>query len=305
MTRKGTLAGKTIVMTGATDGIGRVVAERLAAGGARVGIVARDAHKGRRLTKILGGGTLFLADLASLSQIARVAAEIADAFSAIDVLINNAGVMKRELTLSPDGYEMNIAVNHLAVAALTIPLLDRLRAAGPGARIVNTNSTAHAAALQGDGEVTAALETWRGEDRSYAFSMAYSRSKLANLVWGYELAARMRGAGLAVNAVHPGSVRTALGRELPWLLVESYHLLFSTTAEEGAEPIVHLAISDEVAGVTGAYFDRFRQVRSSARSYDPLERRRVWTETARITGLDVVPAGDMNVVAPAAANKRY
>jgi NAD(P)-dependent dehydrogenase (short-subunit alcohol dehydrogenase family) len=296
MTRKGTLAGKTIVMTGATDGIGRVVAERLAAGGARVGIVARDAHKGRRLTKILGGGTLFLADLASLSQIARVAAEIADAFSAIDVVINNAGVMKRELTISPDGYEMNIAVNHLAVAALTIPLLDRLRAAGPVARIVNTNSAAHAAALQGD---------WRGEDRSYAFSMAYSRSKLANLVWGYELAARMRGAGLAVNAVHPGSVRTALGRELPWLLVESYHLLFSTTAEEGAEPIVHLAISDEVAGVTGAYFDRFRQVRSSARSYDPLERRRVWTETARITGLDVVPAGDMSVVAPAAANKRY
>ncbi len=286
MTPKGTFAGKTIVMTGATDGIGRAVAERLAAGGARLGIVARDAHKGRRLIRILGGSTLFLADLASLSQVSRVAAKIANTFPAIDVLIYNAGVMKRELTL-------------------TIPLLDRLRAAGPGARIVNTNSAAHAAALQGDGEVTAALETWRGEDRSYAFSMAYSRSKLANLVWGYELAARMRGAGLAVNAVHPGSVRTALGRELPWLLVESYHLLFSTTAEEGAEPIVHLAISDEVAGVTGAYFDRFRQVRSSARSYDPLERRRVWTETAQITGLDVVPAGDMSVVAPAAANKRY
>ena len=143
MTRKGALAGKTIVMTGATDGIGRVVAERLAAGGARVGIVARDAHKGRRLTKILGGGTLFLADLASLSQIARVAAEIADAFSAIDVLINNAGLgyMAVVEEMKMEDFRNQFETNVFGVLRVTQAVLPHMRERRSG-RILMISSVA-------------------------------------------------------------------------------------------------------------------------------------------------------------------
>jgi retinol dehydrogenase-12 len=281
------LNGRTVVLTGATDGLGRYLVERLARKGASLVIIARNEDKGRKVIREIGSGSLFMADLASLASIESVADLIATKHGRIDILINNAGVLKRRLEMSPDGYEMTMMVNHIAVAALTLRLLPQLLAAGPGARIINTNSAGHAGALRGRGEVTPAIETWRGADTAYEFTMAYSRSKLANLLWTYELAERLGSSGVTVNAIHPGAVRTALDREVPKLLSFIFHTLFlSTTAARGAEPLVYLATSDELRGVSGAYFDRFRQVPSSPRSYDRASRRRVWEETAKISGLD-------------------
>jgi NAD(P)-dependent dehydrogenase (short-subunit alcohol dehydrogenase family) len=282
------LDGSTVALTGATDGLGRHVAKRLAEKGASLVIIARNAEKARKIIQEIGGGSLVIADLASLSSIETAADQIVTNHRRIDILINNAGVIKRRLAMSPDGLEMTMMVNHIAVAALTLRLLPQLRAAGPGARIINTNSAGHAAALRGGGEVTPAIDTWRGGDTAYEFTMAYSRSKLANLLWTYELSERLRSSGVTVNAVHPGAVRTALDREVPKLLSFIFHTLFaSMSAAKGAEPLVHLATSHELASVSGAYFDRFRQVPSSPRSYDPASRREVWTETAKITGLDL------------------
>lgn len=284
------LDNKTVVVTGATDGIGRVVAQRLADAGAELVIVARHGAKASatlqdlRARALRAGGHVEMvkADLARLADVTEAAQAVRAQCSCVDILINNAGVMKNDFTLSPDGWEMNIAVNHLAVQSLTLHLLDRLLAA-PSARVVNVNSAGHAAALRG-GEVAIDFATWR-EDPAYEFSMAYSRSKLANLMFSYELASRLARTNVTVNALHPGSVRTALGRELSRLITEPYHLLFSTTVEKGADPVVHVATSRAVAGISGAYFDGLRQTRSSARSYDKEMWHSVWYESARATGV--------------------
>lgn len=285
------LKGKVVVLTGGTDGIGVPVARRFAELDVSLVILARDSGKAEdvrtRLVREMPEVSVRVVrvDLASLASIEEAASAVLAAFPRIDVLVNNAGVMKSRCELSADGFEMNIAVNHLAVAALTLRLLERMLATDAQARIVNVNSAGHAAALRGGGEVSVRFDTWKG-DPDYSFSMAYSRSKLTNLIWTYELAERLRGTGVTVNALHPGTVKTRLGRDLSSLITAPFHFLFSTTPEKGAEPIIHLATACEVAGVTGAYFDRFLQARSSARSYDRSNWKRVWDETVAITGLD-------------------
>jgi len=287
------LKGKVVVVTGATDGIGVPAARRFVELGASLVLLARDSEKADNLrTRLVRNQPkasirVVRVDLASLASIAAAASVVRAVCPKIDVLVNNAGVMKNRCELSADGFEINVAVNHLAVAALTLHLLDPILAAGSQARIVNVNSAGHAAALQGGGEVTVRFDTWKS-DPDYSFSMAYSRSKLANLMWTYELAERLEGTGVTMNALHPGMVKTRLGRELSSLITVPFHFLFSTTPEKGAEPIVHLAAERDIARVTGAYFDRFQQVRSSARSYDKQTWKLVWDETAAITGLDYV-----------------
>jgi NAD(P)-dependent dehydrogenase (short-subunit alcohol dehydrogenase family) len=279
-------------MTGATSGFGRVVAARLASLGATVGIIARDTAKAERLraellNKKCGGIELFKADLNSLEEISQASEAIRKSFSRIDILINNAGVVKAKQEFSVDGFEMTIAVNHIAVHALTLRLLDRILAATTP-RIVNVNSVGHRAALMSTREVTVAIETWRGEPQYNPF-VAYSRSKLANLHFSYELAARL-GRLATVNAVHPGTVRTNIGREISPLIVVPFHI-FSMSSSRGAEPIIHLATSDAVAGMSGGYFDRMREAKSSRASYDETVRRQVWRETSLLTGVDHCPSG--------------
>ncbi|MDR3488577.1 MAG: SDR family NAD(P)-dependent oxidoreductase [Bradyrhizobium sp.] len=277
---------KWVVMTGATSGIGRIVAERLAWRGAKMVFVVRDEAKGRKLVAQIGG-EIIVADLASLKSVAQAADQIHEHCPKIDILVNNAGVMKRRRELSPDGFEMSVAINHLAIAALTIRLLGKLNFAG--ARIVNTTSAGDPKMLADRAEVTADIPTWRGGPDAYDSAAAYDRAKFANLVWGYELAERLRSAGTTLNAVYPGPARTKLRREMPWLCNQAYHLLHSSHARRGAEPLMFLAISPEVAGVSGAYFDCFRNVPSAFQSHDPAVRRAIWDETSRIIGVDYPP----------------
>ena len=271
------MRGKTVVVTGATNGIGYVTARELAAQGARVILVARDPRKGARaaarIEEAAGGGAVEFAcaDLSSQAEIRRLAAEIADAHDRIDVLINNAGAIFARRRLSADGVEMTFALNHLGYFLLTQLLLDRLRAA-PRARIVNVSSTAHRRAPLDFEDLQC--------ERSYRAQIAYGRSKLANLSFTYELARRLDGSPVTVNALHPGFVRTGMGNGngIPFrVAVRLYQRLGGAIdVEAGADTSIFLASAPEVEAVSGRYFVERREVASSDSSYDEDAARRLW-----------------------------
>ena len=272
-------------MTGATSGIGQVAAERLAQMGARLVLVARDRARGEStLARLAACGpgiahSVHYADLCDLQEMKRVGAEVAAAEPRIDVLVNNAGCLFATRQTTRDGLERTFAVNHLAYFVLTHFLRDRLVAAAP-ARIVNTASDAHLREKLDFADLQFA--------RQYRFRTAYGRSKLANILFTRELARRLAGTGVTANCLHPGFVATSLGqRDNRYLgiLVRLAMTLRAGPAEKGAETIVYLASSPEVAGVTGEYFYDCRPAIPSAEAQDDDSARRLWVESARLAGL--------------------
>jgi NAD(P)-dependent dehydrogenase (short-subunit alcohol dehydrogenase family) len=276
--------GRVVVITGATSGIGRATAMALAGRGATLALVCRDLGRGQELLDAIRAASgndrlrLFHADLAAQAEIRCVAAELLAAYPVIHVLINNAGVVNRRYSTTADGVETVFAVNHLAYFLLTMLLLDRLEASAP-ARIVNVASDAHRWGHIDFADL--------GHQRSYRAMRVYGASKLANLLFTYELARRLDGTGVTVNAVHPGAVRTRLGQNNGGLaaLMAKLVALFFQSPEQGAAISIHVATAPELAEISGRYFARGREARSSKASHDEVAARRLWEVSARMTGL--------------------
>src|SRR5437899_5726921 len=247
------MRGKTVVITGGTSGIGEVAAEILAKKGARIVLVARDKTRGdatlARLRSSALGVThsIYFADLTRFAEMKRVAAQIADQEQRIDVLINNAGALFARRMLTQDGFEFTFALNHMAYFVLTEGLREWLLASRP-ARIINTASAAHQDATLDFDDLQSA--------KNFGAMKAYSRSKLCNILFTCELARRLHGTGVTANCLHPGFVATRFGDQsggsisrLLWLAK-----FFAISPAEGAETIVYLASSPDVAATTGQYF---------------------------------------------------
>ncbi len=270
------LKGKTCLVTGATSGIGRVTALALAAQGAELIVVGRNQQKAEdtirwiRLETGNGSVQYLLADFSDLRQVRELATVFRGRYSRLDVLVNNAGAFFNTRRETPYGIEMTFLVNHLAPLLLTNLLLETLQRSAP-ARIVNVSSDAHKYDTMNFDDL--------GFTRGYFGMKAYARSKLANVLFTYELARRLSGSGVTVNAVHPGHVATdiwrtnfpIIGPALKWVMG-----LFALTSEEGADTSIYLASSPDVEGVTGGYFARRERVRSSPLSYDENISQRLW-----------------------------
>ncbi len=283
-----TLRGKTCLITGATSGIGRSSALGLAARGARLFLLCRNPERAAALQSEIAERTgnreveIVLADLASQAEIRRAAAHFLATGSKLDVLLNNAGVVQLERSLTVDGIETTFAVNQLAPFLLTNLLLERIVASAP-ARIVNVSSDAHKFGGPLDFDDL-------GAARRYSGAGVYARSKLANLYFTRELARRLQGTGVTVNAAHPGAVRTELGQNndapiLMWLT--NLARPFFRTPERGAETSIWLCSAPELAGVTGRYFVDCRERQPHRRARDDDASRRLWDASAKLVGLAV------------------
>ncbi len=275
------LLGKTVVVTGASNGIGLETARGLARLGASVALVARDRAKGEAALaaarQASAGGTpsLFLADLGSLAQVRRLAGELAAALPRIDVLLNNAGAMHTTRKESADGIELTFAVNHLAPFLLTTLLLPRLRASAPS-RVVTVSSEAHRLGPLDLDDLQAR--------HGYAGMKVYGRSKLANVLFANELARREGGTGVTSNSLHPGVVATGFGRNDPgWFRVlVTIGKPFLSTPEKGARTSIHVAAAPELAGVTGRYFKDRREAAPAPFARDEAVQRRLWELSERL-----------------------
>jgi NAD(P)-dependent dehydrogenase (short-subunit alcohol dehydrogenase family) len=262
------LRAKTVLITGATDGIGRQAALDLAGLGARVIVHGREATRvGALLEALAGPHDAVVADLASLHAVRRMAAEVLAKHPRLDVLIHNAGTYEPVFRLTKDGLERTLAVNHVAPFLLTHLLLERLIASAP-ARIVVVASIAHRRAR-------ADLEPARGSD--YDAYGEYARSKLANLWFTLALARRLEGTGVTVNALHPGVIATKLLRAALGTK--------GAPVEAGAGRIVHLAASPDLADANGAFFVDDRPSAPSSAAADPSLQEQWWTLSQRWAGL--------------------
>jgi NAD(P)-dependent dehydrogenase (short-subunit alcohol dehydrogenase family) len=273
--------GKVVVLTGGTSGIGQVAAVELARQGARIVLIARDrARVAQALAAINAAGPAIAhravyADLADIAQTRRVAAEIMAAEPRIDVLINNAGALFNRRQLSPDGLEMTFAINHMAYFVLTEALMPTLQRSGP-ARIVNTASAAHRGAKLDFDDLQS--------ERAYSGFQVYGRSKLCNILFTRELARRLQSSGVTANSLHPGFVATRFGGRSGGLLqaVLPIAKLGAISPVKGAETIVYLASSPEVASVSGLYFYRDKPETPSPEAQDDKAAARLWAESERL-----------------------
>ncbi len=276
---------KICLVTGANSGIGKETTRELAARGAAVIMVCRDREKGMAALSEITGSTgngkldLQIADLADMAQVRNLGERICSAYPRLDVLINNAGLQLWDRHVTPDGYEMTFAVNHLAPFLLTHLLLEPLKAAGT-ARVINVASGLHKFGRMNFDDL---MFTGR-----YSSLKAYGTSKLAIIMFTYELARRLAGAGITANAVMPGVARTRFTRDYQGLMGFGTRLIrvFMISAQRGAQTPVYLATSPEVEGVTGEYFEKLKAIKSSAASYDSAVARRLWQVSAELTGRD-------------------
>lgn len=280
----GPMAGRTVLVTGATGGIGLATARRLAGLGARVGLVGRDEARAAAVAgRLRDGGAevdVFLADLSSQRDVRALAGQVLAAYARLDVLVNNVGGYWATRHETVDGLERTFAVDHLAPFLLTNLLLDRLRPSAP-ARVVTVSSGAHAM-----GRID--LDDLQGA-QGYNGQRAYNQSKLANVMFTYELARRLEGSGVTANALHPGVVRTAFGQEDSgrWMrLVLPAVRPFMKSPERGADTSVLLASSPELELVSGRYFAGGKVKRSSRASYDTDVAARLWRISAELVGVD-------------------
>jgi NAD(P)-dependent dehydrogenase (short-subunit alcohol dehydrogenase family) len=265
--------GRTVLITGATDGLGRALAADLAQRGARVLVHGRDPERVSAAVAETGGAGGYVADLAALAEVRRLAAEVAGDHDGLDVLVSNAGVgttlpgdgVRME---SADGYELRFAVNHLAGFLLTRLLEPLLLAAAPGARIVNVASAGQWPIDFDDVML----------DRDYSGMRAYGQSKLAQVMATFDLAERLRDAGVTANALHPATY-------MPTKMVIHARGSGVSSLAEGVGATARLAADPTVEGVTGRYFNGTREARADEQAYDPAARRRLWELSERLTGL--------------------
>jgi len=277
------MSGRICVITGATRGIGRATAEGLAQLGATVVLVCRRQADGDAVSQTIAKGApvkpeVVTADLSSQSSIRTAAAGIRARYPHLHVLLNNAGIITRRRELSVDGIEMQFAVNHLAYFLLTLLLLDQLKAGAP-ARVINVTSGAHSGATIDFDDLQ--------KERRYDPNRAYAQSKLANILFTYELARRLAGSGVTVNCLHPGVIATGLLADYMGVPLAGPALArtFGATPEEGARTSIYLASSPEVERITGQYFVNSKIRDSSRESYDEASARRLWEVSERMTGL--------------------
>ncbi|HXB23064.1 MAG TPA: SDR family oxidoreductase [Candidatus Solibacter sp.] len=283
------MRGKVVVITGATSGIGQVAAERLAGMGARLVLVARDKARGESaLTRLSQASSsvspgvthsVHYGDLSLLAEMKRVASEIAAAEPRIDVLINNAGALFGSRQVTPDGLELTFATNHMSYFVLTHGLRKSLLAGAPS-RVVSTSSDAHKGNKLDFNDLQSA--------NKYRGFAVYGRSKLCNILFNSELARRWAGTGVTANCLHPGFVATRFGDHSGGFF--SYVIRAAKVAaispEKGAETIVYLASSDEVANVSGKYFYKCRPATPTREGRNEEAAKRLWLETARLAGID-------------------
>jgi NAD(P)-dependent dehydrogenase (short-subunit alcohol dehydrogenase family) len=274
------LRDRVCLVTGATSGIGRVAATALAEMGATVLLTGRDRGRGETAVEEIrrrGGRAEFLqADFASLRAVRELAAEVRSRSTRLDVLLNNAGGVNLERRLTPDGFEQTFAVNHLAAFLLTEELRDLLVASAP-ARIVTVSSEAHRALKTLD------FDNLQGE-RRYKPLLAYSISKLANVMFTYELDRQLRDRGVTANCVHPGVVNTGIwgaARGFVRLLIRLAQP-FMISVVRGARPLIKLASDPGCAAVSGCYFEKEKAVPSSPLSYDTEVAARLWETSAAL-----------------------
>jgi NAD(P)-dependent dehydrogenase (short-subunit alcohol dehydrogenase family) len=266
------LAEATILVTGATDGLGKHVALKLAGRGATVLLHGRNPERLEAALEEVRGQTgnerlgSYLADFSSLAAVRTLAERVFSDHNRLDVLINNAGVIVQERKKSEDGFELTFAVNYLAHFLLTSLLLPLLRGSTP-ARIVNVASAGQSPVDFSDVML----------ERRYDGMKAYTRSKLAQVMFTFELAERLQGTGVSVNALHPASLMDTK------MVLETFGHTMSTV-EEGTDATVRLAASPELEGVTGRYFDGQRQGRANGQAYDAEARKRLWALSERLCG---------------------
>jgi NAD(P)-dependent dehydrogenase (short-subunit alcohol dehydrogenase family) len=269
---------QTVLVTGATDGLGRALARELAGRGATVLLHGRDQERleetRREIEQATGNDRLHShrADLSSLEQVRRLGREVAAQQARLDVLVNNAGIAgEGPRELSADGHELRFAVNYLAPFLLTQLLLPLLRRSAP-ARVVNVSSV---------GQVPIDFDDVMLE-RGYDGLRAYRQSKLAQVMFTFELAERRRAAGepgVTVNALHPATLMDTK------MALQTFGYAMSTI-QDGVEATLRLAVAPELDGVSGRYFDRLREARANAQAYDRAARRRLWSLSMALAGLD-------------------
>ena len=280
---EGPMSGQVCVVTGANSGIGKAAALTLARFGAEVILVCRDSARGEAARAEIaaaaaaGQPRLEIADLSSMTEVRDLAGRLG-ALGRLDVLINNAGLVLGERRTSADGFEYTFAVNHLAPFLLTNLLREQLAASAP-ARVITVSSAAHRGARLNldDLQLAGHFNGWR----------AYSNSKLANILFTTELARRLTGTGVTANCLHPGTVNTGFGRDGSRLLRFGLDLgrRFLRTAGQGADTVVYLASSPDVAGATGGYYVS-RKLRTPSRAArDQATARGLWEISAELTGL--------------------
>lgn len=282
------MVGKVCMVTGANSGIGKVTASALASMGATVVMVCRSAERGEAARQVVVAESgneqveLLLADLSSMASTRAMV----DAFNArhdrLDVLVNNAGALFNSYQESVDGFEMTFALNHMGYFLPTVLLLDLIKASAP-ARIINVSSDAHRA-----GKVD--FDDLQNRKKYSAFGV-YAETKLENVLFTKELARRLEGTGVTVNALHPGFVRTnfgnnATGNGFAGMALNLISKLIAITPEQGAETSIYLASSPEVEGVSGAYFDKKKAVKPANQANDEVAARRLWAESERLAGIE-------------------
>jgi NAD(P)-dependent dehydrogenase (short-subunit alcohol dehydrogenase family) len=276
--------GKVVLITGGTSGIGKAAATVLAGLGAEVVVTGRNKEKGEEAVEEIrreSGNSevyLLLADLAVQAEVRRLAKEFEASHDRLDVLVNNAGLIQDRRAETPDGIEMTLAVNHLAPFLLTNLLLDLLKKSAPS-RIINVSSTA-----ERFGKMD--LDDLQSKRRYRAFPV-YGKSKLANIMFTYELAERLKGTGVTANCLHPGSINTDFGNNnrSPMTLLFRAFKPFMRSPEEGADTIIYLAASPDVEGITGKYLSDRKVMTSSEESYDENLRKKLWEASEELTGL--------------------
>ncbi len=280
----GPMAGRTVLVTGGTAGIGKATALGLATMGAHVAISGRDRDRAEGAAgeiRTAGGGQVdvFVADLSCQLEVRRLADEVLRSLSRIDVLVNNVGGYWNTRHATADGLERTFAVNHLAPFLLTNLLLDRLNESAP-ARVVTVSSN-----VQAFGRID--FDDLQGE-RAYSGARAYSQSKLANVLFTYELARRLQVTSVTANALHPGVVRTSFGAEDPGgmqRLFTPFMRPFMKAPAQGAATSIHVASAPDLEQVTGRFFANSKPKRSSKRSYDEDAAARLWQVSAGLVGI--------------------
>ena len=280
------MGGKVVLITGGTSGIGKAAATALAGMGATVVITGRNEERGKRALQEIreesgnDGVELILADLTVQDEVRRLAEELRERHNQLEVLVNNAGLVLSERTETPDGIETQLAINHLAPFLLTNLLLDLLKESAPS-RIVTVSSDAHRWAKID-------LDDLQSRKR-YRGMQVYGKTKLANIMFTYELAERLEGTGVTANCMHPGGVNTNFGNNQggPMNLLFRLFKPFMRSPEQGADTLIYLSSSPEVEGMTGKYLADRKVKAASDAAYDETTRKRLWEASEELTGLKV------------------